>query len=372
MEPERYGQYRVFEQLGSGGMATVHRAEIDTPDGVKQVALKRLTPTIDKKPVNLFQDEARLLQYLKHPNISEFYETGRVFGTYFIAMEYIQGTTLKQLIEHCATSVGPVPQGIALNLIGQLCDALDYAHKRRDEQGRPLGIIHRDVTPANLILEHTGVLKLVDFGLAKAAVSKEPSTAGVIKGKLGYVAPEYTRGQIDQRADLWAVGIILYELLTGRRLFDGAQAIDTLSRVRELPIPRPSRANPRVAPEIDDLVMTALERDPQHRWPSGSAMRNRINALCARLGEQVDNQRVVEWVTWALGQQRGRQIQMTPVVALPALSKPPDSPVEPVSAEPSAGVAAMRITGWNPRAVAMLCGGIALLVLVAIASRFLH
>ena len=365
MGPEQYGIYRVFEQLGTGGMATVHRAEVDTPDGVKQVALKRLTPTIDKKPLNLFQDEARLLGYLHHPNIPEMYDTGRVFGTYFIAMEYIQGPTLKQLIEHCAVSVGPVPQGIALNLIGQLCDALDYAHKRRDEKGRPLGIIHRDVTPANLILNHDGVLKLVDFGLAKASVAMEPSTAGVIKGKLGYVAPEYTRGQIDHRADLWAVGIILYELLTGRRLFDGAEAVDTLSRVRQLPIPKPSRANPHVATEIDDLVMTALERDPHHRWPSASSMRQRIDTLCARLGEQVDHQRVMEWTTWALAEKRGRAIQLTPVVALPSVRAPAPRQPQPADA------AVAPIHGSMRGRIAVLCG-IALLVLVAVASRFVH
>ena len=369
MVPERYGKYRVFEQLGSGGMATVHRAEVDTPDGVKQVALKRLTPTIDKKPVNLFHDEARLLRYLHHPNIPALSDFGREFGTYFIAMEYVQGPTLKQLIEHCTSSVGPVPQGIALNLIGQLCDALDYAHKRRDEKGRPLGIIHRDITPANLILDHTGVLKLVDFGMAKAAVAKEPSTAGVLKGKLGYVAPEYTRGHIDHRADLWAVGIILYELLTGRRLFDGAQAIDTLSRVRELPIPKPSRANPHVASEIDELVMTALERDPRHRWPSASSMRHRINALCEKLGEQVDNQRVVEWVTWALAQKRGRSIQLTPVVAMPTVSALPPAPPPPTNAW--VDEVDTRISGWSPRTIAIV-SGIAVLVVLAVALRLAH
>src|SRR5262245_35455082 len=207
MVPERYGAYRVYEQLGKGGMATVHRAELDGPEGIKEVALKRLVPTLDRKPVTLFLDEARLLRYLHHPNIPETYDSGRVFGTYFIAMEYIDGKTLRDVFEQCKGAVGPVPQAIVLNLIGQLCDALDYAHKRTDEGGRPLGIIHRDVTPANLIVNGEGVLKLVDFGLAKATLATEPSTAGVLKGKLGYVAPEYTRGKIDHRADLWAVGI---------------------------------------------------------------------------------------------------------------------------------------------------------------------
>ena len=318
MDPERYGSYRVYEQLGKGGMATVHRAEEDTPRGVRQVALKRLVPTLDRRSVALFLDEARLLRYLKHPNIPETYDSGRVFGTYFIAMEYIPGRTLKDLIVHCRTTVGPVPQPIVLNLAMQLCDALDYAHKRRDEHGRPLGIIHRDVTPANLILAPTGVLKLVDFGLAKATPATEPSVAGVIKGKLGYVAPEYTRGEIDHRADLWAVGIIMYELLTGgRQLFEAPDAVDTISRVRALPIPRPSLGNPEVHPDIDDVVMSALERDPRRRWPSAASMRDRIRAVSAQLGDPADARRVIGWVNWAFDQKQGRAVQLTPMMPMP-------------------------------------------------------
>src|SRR5262249_44927471 len=158
---ERYGSYRVYEQLGKGGMATVHRAEQDTPEGVRQVALKRLTPNLDRRALALFLDEARLVRHLHHPNIPQAYDSGRVLGTYFSAMEYIPGRTLKELIVHCRTTVGPVPQPIVLNLAAQICDALDYAHNRRDGRGRPLGIIHRDVTPANLILAPTGALMLV-------------------------------------------------------------------------------------------------------------------------------------------------------------------------------------------------------------------
>jgi serine/threonine-protein kinase len=355
MVSERYGSYRVYEQLGKGGMATVHRAEEDTPKGVRQVALKRLVPALDRKAVALFLDEARLLRYLHHPNIPETYDSGRVFGTYFIAMEYIPGRTLKDLIVHCRMSVGPVPQPIVLNLAAQLCDALDYAHKRRDERGRPLGIIHRDVTPANLILAPTGVLKLVDFGLAKAAAAKEPSVAGVIKGKLGYVAPEYTRGEIDHRADLWAVGIIMYELLTGgRQLFDGPDAVDTITRVRELPIPRPSLANPGVDPQVDDVVMSALERDPRRRWPSAASMRDRIRALGSEL-EQADDRRAIAWVSWAFDQQRARPIQLTPSLPMPV-------------AAATVAIAAPVVR----RSIPLMWVAIALLVLVAIAWAVLR
>lgn len=330
MVPERYGSYRVFEQLGKGGMATVHRAEQDTPQGVRQVALKRLTPTNDRKPVALFLDEARLLRYLHHPNIPETYDSGRVFGTYYIAMEYVPGRTLKELIVQCRMIAGPVPQPIVLNLVAQLLDALDYAHKRRDEQDRPLNIIHRDVTPANLILAPTGALKLVDFGLAKATLSQEPSVAGVIKGKLGYVAPEYTRGEkIDHRADLWAVGILMYELLTGgRQLFEGGDAGDTLSRVRAMPIPRPSLANPSVTPEVDDIVLSALDREPSRRWPSAASMRERIRVVSAQIGDEADDLRTMAWVDWSF-QQKRRVIQLTPPMAMQPVEPPPE-PTDPM------------------------------------------
>ena len=357
MAPEQYGAYRVYEQLGEGGMATVHRAEQDTPAGVRQIALKRLIPTLDKKNVGLFLDEARLLRYLQHPNIPETYDSGRVFGTYFIAMEYIEGWTVKSIIDHCAATVGPVPVPVVLNLAAQLCDALDYAHKRCDEHGRPLRIIHRDVTPSNLIIDRTGVLKLVDFGLAKATVASEPSTAGIIKGKLGYVAPEYTRGSIDHRADLWAVGIIMYELLTGRRLFDGANAHDTVSRVRELPIPRPSLGNPEVPSSVDTIVMAALERDPRQRCSSAASLRAQIQAHVATRVDPADNRAVVQWITAAFEQKGPRAKAVTPVLPVAVVSLPPA-----MTSTPSFPPAPVR---WNPRTLLVVCG---LLLIAAIAA----
>ena len=360
MAPEQYGPYRVYEQLGEGGMATVHRAEQDTPAGIKQIALKRLTPTLDKKNVGLFLDEARLLRYLHHPNIPETYDSGRVFGTYFIAMEYIEGWTVKSLIDHCSATVGPVPVPIVLNLAGQLCDALDYAHKRCAEHGKPLRIIHRDVTPSNLIIDRTGVLKLVDFGLAKATVATEPSTAGIIKGKLGYVSPEYTRGSLDHRADLWAVGIIMYELLTGRRLFDGANAADTVSRVRELPIPRPSLGNPEVTSAVDNIVMTALERDPRQRCSSAASLRTQIQAHLSTREDPADNRAVIQWITAAFEEKRPRAKVMTPVVPSPVVALPPV-----MTSTPSFPTAPVR---WNPRTLVIVCGLLLLVIGVIVAT----
>ncbi|HTL37266.1 MAG TPA: serine/threonine-protein kinase [Kofleriaceae bacterium] len=322
--PERFGSYVIYEQLGKGGMATVHRAELPQRTGApKQIALKRLMPTYQKEIVALFLDEARLLRYLHHPNIAETYDSGKVFGTYFIAMEYVKGPTLKELVKHCGSTVGSVPQEITVNLVAQLCDALDHAHNRTDEKGAPLGIIHRDITPSNVIVSDKGALKLIDFGLAKAKVSTEETGQGIIKGKFGYVAPEYLGGKLDHRADLWAVGIIMYELLTSRRLFDGKDAFETMMRVRSLPIPRPSIGNPRVTPELDRLVMTALERNPDKRWQSAAEMRDALREVIRQPGNQIDGPHIAEWVRWVFELQPGSDI--SGVRHLKALSGAPDN-----------------------------------------------
>lgn len=331
---ETYGPYLVYEQIGKGGMATVHRAELTRPGGTQRVALKRLFPTLQRELVALFLDEARLLKYLEHPNIATTYDSGRVFGTYFIAMEHVRGPTLKELVAHCGVTVGPVPEPITLNLAAQLCDALDHAHNRCDENGKPLGIIHRDVTPTNIIVSEAGILKLIDFGLAKAKITTEHTAVGVIKGKFGYVAPEYVGGKLDHRADLWAVGILMYELLTSRRLFDGADAFETMMRVREMPIPRPSIANPKVTPEIDEIVMTALERDPARRWQSAAAMRDQIRAVIGQPGNAADDKGVADWVHWVFDQKRGRAPQLTPHMPMPIR---PRSTAPPKLTEPEFG-----------------------------------
>jgi serine/threonine-protein kinase len=365
--PERFGSYLVYEQIGRGGMATVHRAELATAGGVQQVALKRLVPTLERKLVALFLDEARLLRYLQHPNIAATCDSGRVFGSYFIAMEYVRGPTLKQLVEHCAVTVGSVPHAVTLHLAAQLCDALDHAHNQRDEHGKPLGIVHRDVTPANIILSPTGFLKLIDFGLAKARVTSEHTAVGVIKGKFGYVAPEYLAGQIDHRADLWAVGIIMYELLTSRRLFDGPDAFETMMRVRELPIPRPSLANPSVTPELDEIVMTALERDLGRRWRSAEAMRDRIRAVIAQPGNATNHQGVIDWVTWAFEQKRGRAPQLTPIVPMSILPVRGATPALPAPGAAAGAVTTPPIVAftWNlPNVVWTACACALVLLLL--------
>ncbi len=298
------GPYVVYEQLGKGGMATVHRAETQGVEGFRRpIALKRLLSHLAADPdlVRSFIHEARLASHLHHTNVAQTYDLGRVGDTYFIAMEYVPGATLAQILRQCDAAAGLIPIPVVLSIVTQMCDGLDHAHNLCDASGKPLGIIHRDVSPANVIVSNTGIVKLIDFGIAKAESSGVNTQTGMIKGKFGYVAPEYTSGQLDARCDLWAVGVVAHELLTGRRLFQGQDNFETITRVREGKLDPPSRTRP-LPPELDAIVMTALQRDPDQRWQSAAAMRNALANFAHDARMEVGNAQVIAWVEWAFTQ----------------------------------------------------------------------
>jgi serine/threonine protein kinase len=304
--PTRFGAYEIHEALGAGGMASVHLADWRPMSGPhRRVALKRLFPQIaqNEELLAMFIDEARLARYLKHPNIAEVYEFGRIAGEYFIAFEFVQGPTVQQLAQHCDRHVGYIPIPIVLEIGIQICDALYHAHHLCDEDGLPLGIVHRDVSPQNLIVSTSGYVKLIDFGLAKAKQSSVESQSGVIKGKLHYVAPEYLEGALDVRCDLWAVGVMLHELLTGNRLFDGPDNFAMLEKVRTMAIPPPSRFRAEVTSAFDDIIFRALERNPAKRWQNAASLRAALVAH-AREYPPVTKSQLVTWVEWAFAQKQ--------------------------------------------------------------------
>ncbi|CAN5791101.1 hypothetical protein BH11MYX3_BH11MYX3_08110 [soil metagenome] len=299
VKAERFGAYYLHETLGEGGMASVHRATRIDGEG-KPVALKRLWSHLcdDTDFVESFVQEARLARLLSHENIAQAYELGKANGLYYIAMELVSGPTLEAVMRQSRTAAGAIPLPIILEILIQLCDALDHAHNLKDELGRPLHLIHRDVSPANIIISNSGVVKLIDFGIAKAARSRVQTQVGYIKGKLSYVAPEYTYGRLDGRADLFAVGVVAHELLTGHRLFHAETEIETVRKVRELKISAPSRHERRVTRELDDIVMTALQRDPDERWQNAAAMGTALRAVAEEVG-RVDARETKRWVEWA-------------------------------------------------------------------------
>ncbi|HEY0484299.1 MAG TPA: serine/threonine-protein kinase [Kofleriaceae bacterium] len=314
---EEFGPYLVYERLGQGGMATVHRAEKRGVGIRRPIALKRLLPHVAADPalVKLFVDEARLASHLHHTNVAQTFELGRVGETFFIAMEYASGPTLAQIVRQCQHAACELPLSIIVQILGQICEALDYAHNLCDESGRPLRIVHRDVSPANIIVTHDGIVKLIDFGIAKATISSVKTQTGFIKGKFGYIAPEYITGKIDSRVDLFAVGVVAHEVMSGRRLFEGKDDFETLANIREMNLLPPSRWNPRVTADLDDIVMTALQRDPALRWQSAGAMQVALANAARQLGTVVGNPQLAEWVAWAFDQVASETGQMTGVSA---------------------------------------------------------
>jgi serine/threonine-protein kinase len=350
--PERFGPYYVYEQLGVGGMATVHVAETRGPGGFrKRVALKRLLEHAAANPtlVELFTDEARLAQYLHHPNIAQTYDVGEIDETFYIAMELVSGPTVGQLLRQAKSTFGVIPFPITVNILAQLCDALGYAHNARDKHGRPLGIIHRDVTPPNVVISNTGAVKLIDFGIAKAKTAHSQTSVGTLKGKFSYIAPEYLGGRLDSRCDLWSVGALAHELLTGTVLFDAANDFDVLQRVKTMPIEPPSRKNPQVPPELDNIVMTALERDPARRWQSAGALRNAFTTVASDLQTIVTNDQLAQWVEWAFSQKPPNEAselsQLIKLLEVPSRPSgrisgtfdrgtPAPQPAQPVKVEP--------------------------------------
>jgi serine/threonine protein kinase len=277
-----FGKYQLFASLGRGGMADVFLSVARGQMGFNKLAvIKRLRQALAEEPAfrNMFLDEARLAARLSHPNIVHTYEVGEQNGVYFIAMEYLEGQSLNKVLKEALRRKEGIEPELGARIIADALGGLAYAHGLGDYDGRPLGIIHRDVSPHNIFVTYDGHTKLVDFGIAKAALSSTETEVGVLKGKVAYMSPEQAMGgRIDQRADLFAMGIVLWELLARQRLMTGESAANTLHKLMNEPIPRVSAAMPGIDPELEAIVGKALEKDPQYRWQSAAEMRDALEA----------------------------------------------------------------------------------------------
>jgi serine/threonine protein kinase len=274
-------RYRITERVAAGGMAEVFRGVAESIQGFrKNVAIKRVLPALtkNKKFVAMFLDEARLSLHLQHANIVQVFDIGHTDETYFIVMEYVEGVDLKRLLEWRRKIGRPLTIGQTVYSIMEVCKGLSYAHEAvHPETGRPLGIVHRDVSPPNVLLSRNGEIKVTDFGLAKAAVQVETTDPGVVKGKMSYLSPEAARGaEVDRRADIFAVGILLYEMLTGKRLFYGETDYQTVELVRAAKIPPIATQNPEVEPELEEVVRKALARRPDDRFQSATDLQDAL------------------------------------------------------------------------------------------------
>jgi serine/threonine-protein kinase len=277
-----FGKYQLFASLGRGGMADVFLSVARGQMGFNKLAvIKRLRQALAEELSfrNMFLDEARLAARLSHPNIVHTYEVGEQNGVYFIAMEYLEGQSLNKILKEALRRKEGIEPEVSARIIADALGGLAYAHALADYDGRPLGIIHRDVSPHNIFVTYDGHTKVVDFGIAKAALSSTETEVGVLKGKVAYMSPEQAMGgRIDQRADLFAMGIVLWEMLARQRLMTGESAANTLHKLMNEPIPRVSAAMPGIDPELEAIVGKALEKDPQYRWQSAAEMRDALEA----------------------------------------------------------------------------------------------
>ncbi len=269
-------RYTITERLDHGGMAEVFRGVAESMEGFKKsVAIKRILPNLTKnqKFVSMFLDEARLSLFLQHANIVQIFDISRTpDNAYFLVMEFVDGCNLKSLIERQKQKGRRIEVAQTIYLMIEVCKALQYAHSlEHPETNEPLGIVHRDISPPNILLSKNGEVKIVDFGLAKASSQIESTDPGVVKGKFSYLSPEAASGlEVDSRADVFAVGIIMWELFTGRRLFYGDTDYQTVELVRQAKVPSIAALNPEIEPELEQVVRRSLAKDPEERYATAN------------------------------------------------------------------------------------------------------
>ena len=267
-------------------MAEVFKAKSFGVEGFEKViAIKRILPSMgeDRDFIKMFIDEAKIAGQLAHANICQIFELGRTDGAHFIAMEYIWGKDLLQIQNRLKKLGQPMPINMACHVVAKVCEGLDYAHRKRDAMGRHLEIVHRDCSPQNVLVSFEGEVKLIDFGIAKAAMRSSRTMAGVLKGKFGYMSPEQVRGlPLDRRTDIFALGTILYESVVGARLFIGESDFSTLEKVRNVDITPPSELNANIPAEVEAVIMRALAKDPDDRYQWAGEMHADLIAYLTR------------------------------------------------------------------------------------------
>ncbi|MEO6599533.1 MAG: serine/threonine-protein kinase [Polyangiaceae bacterium] len=286
-------RYKVLEKIASGGMAEVFRAESAGLEGFKKtVAIKRVLPHLSEKKqfIGMFLDEARVSAQLSHSNCVQVFDIGVGDNTYFIVMEYVDGADLKGVIEHRKKTGIPFPVEEACLICVRICEGLSYAHELTDNNGESLHIVHRDMSPPNVLITRFGEVKIVDFGLAKANSQLEKSEPGIIKGKFSYLSPEAAQGlPVDGKTDIFAVGIILWELLAGRRLFMGETDLETVRLVQQAKVPSIRQFNPKVSVELERVMLKSLAGDPAERYQTARDFGRDLNNMLFHMGRAVSS-----------------------------------------------------------------------------------
>ncbi|MGH9887731.1 MAG: serine/threonine protein kinase, partial [bacterium] len=306
-KPTTFGKYFLLERINAGGMAEVFRSKAFGVEGFERlVAVKRILPAIaeDKEFIRMFIEEAKLAVQLNHANIAQIFDLGVVDGSYYIALEHVHGRDLRAIFERCRDLAEAMPIAQACFVAMKVCEGLDYAHNKRDQAGRELQLVHRDVSPQNILISFEGEVKLIDFGVAKAAGASPRTQAEIQKGKLGYMSPEQARGgHVDRRSDVFSCGIVLYELLTGERLFTGDSDYATLDKVKNVEILPPSTYNRKIPDELERIVLKALNKDVDERYQHAIDLHDELQAFVYTAGEFYSRKDLAGWMKRTFGKE---------------------------------------------------------------------
>jgi serine/threonine protein kinase len=296
MPPVPFGKYIVIGKLGHGGMAEVNLAVVGGKGGFRKLfVIKRLHSHLEHESgfIDMFLDEARLAAQLDHPNCVQTVEVGEDNGQHFLAMEYLDGQGLERILRVTGQRGDFLPLTVSVRMIADALDGLHYAHELRAYDGQVLGVVHRDVSPQNIFVTYNGVVKILDFGIAKAESNVVETRTGVVKGKYAYIAPEQALAQpVDRRADLWSMGVVLWEMLTSHRLFKSVNELATLNETLHGTIHPPSSYNPQVPPELDAILDRALQRDVSKRYATGAEFKDDLESWLATQTDPSDRKSI--------------------------------------------------------------------------------
>ena len=295
-----FGKYQLIARLATGGMAEIFLArQMGIAGFEKLLVVKRILPHLarEKAFIQMFLDEARIAARLNHPNIVQIYDLGRVRDQYFIAMEYLEGESLASVMRHLRHRRRRLPPHLAAGIVLQVCEGLHYAHSMVGPDGEPLRVVHRDVNPQNIFVLYSGGVKLIDFGIAKAQNRFSHTSTGYLKGKYGYMSPEQIKNlPLDGRADVYSVGVVLWEMLTGRKLFRQASELEILKAITEQNPPAPSLINPDLPKEFDAITLRALHRSRDLRYQTAGELRMELSFLLKKSGEPSDSVALGEYL----------------------------------------------------------------------------
>jgi serine/threonine protein kinase len=302
---EEYGNYFLLEKIAVGGMAELFKAQQRGVQGFQKiVAIKRILAHFSDNEdfVTMFIDEAKLAAQLTHPNIVQIFDLGKSGNSYYIAMEYVNGRDLRALLKKLREYGRPFPEQVAAFVVMKVAAALDYAHRKRGFDDQELKLVHRDISPQNVILSTEGAVKLVDFGIAKAVSKASHTMAGALKGKLLYMSPEQAMGlPLDNRSDLYSLGLVLFELLTGQRCFQSDSELGVLEKVRLGRIAELTALNPKISREMAAIVNRALQKNVDHRYPSARFMERDLREYLQHQGMHITEHEVAEYMNTLLG-----------------------------------------------------------------------